>query len=689
MQKFFNPKSIAIIGASNKPGKIGHDLIFNLKNLGFRGKVYPVNPKEEIIVGLKNYKKISDLPKTDLAVIAVPSSLVPLVLENCGKKEIKNIVIISSGFRETGKAGEELENKLIKIQKKYQQKIIGPNCLGLINTDLNLNASFAEGLPQKGNISLISQSGAMAVAIMDWASKKNFGFSKIVSLGNKIDIDTHNVLNFLEKDQNTKIIMCYLEDFKKGQDFLKIAKKVSQKKPIIIIKGGRSSEGQTAASSHTGALASEDKVIQAVFQKANIIQAETIEDFFDYAQIFNFCPILRNKNIAIITNAGGPGILTTDTISKSKLDLAKLDSKTLKIFKSKLPQAASLANPIDIIGDARADRYKITLEAIMQDKSVDGVIIILTPQAVTQPLETAKIIVDVAKNADKPIATSFIGFQKIKGAMNYLNKNKIAHFNFPERSVLALEKAYNYYHRQIDLKKNKSSKTSPKKINHKLNIKLQKNQIAPYQVSKNILDHFGLPCAKESLAKTDRDATQIAKKFNYPVVAKIISPEIIHKTEIGGIRVNIKNEKELKEKFQKILSSAKKHHPQAKIEGVLIQKMMSGGEEVIIGAKRDHNFGPLISFGLGGIYTNILEDVSFRLAPLDKEEALQMIHETKVIKILQGARGKKSANIKSLVEILVKTSQIMEAIPEIQEIDFNPVLAFPKQSYIVDAKIMG
>ncbi len=695
MRSLFEPKSIAIIGASGTPGKIGHTLLKNLKTFGFKGQIYPVNPKRKTLQGKKVYPTVKALPKSvDLAIIAIPATLVTTELENLGKKGIKNIIIISAGFKEIGPEGAKREAEIKAIDQKYKLNIIGPNCLGILNPHHKLNASFAGGLPEAGNIALISQSGAMAVAIMDWAEKSDLGFSKIVSLGNKTDIDSVELLHFLKNDPQTKVILLYLEDFENGPEFLHQAQAIIPHKPIILLKSGRSHAGQKAASSHTGALAGSDTAVDAACTQAGIIRVTTIEELFDYASIFSVHQTLNNNHIAIITNAGGPGIITTDSIAQSNLTLATFSKETLKKLKQKLPPAASIENPIDVIGDALADRYQSALELVIKDKNVDAVLVLLTPQIMTESLSTASLIKKIQdKHRKKPIITSFIGKAKVKAARDFLGKNHIPHYNFPENAVKSISQLWQYSQNK---KRKGSTKTqSPqnkkvKLIREEVQKHLSKNaQTLPFSLTQKILHAYHLPHPKEAIAQNTKDAIRLAKTIGYPVVAKIIAPEIIHKTDIGGIHINIKNKKELQSACQNIWERAKKHHPKAHIEGILIQKMLPLGREVIIGIKRDPVFGPLLAFGLGGIYVNIFEDVTFRIAPITFLEAEKMITEIKAIKLLQGVRGEKAVDIESLAHILVKTSHLAADLPEITELDFNPVLAFEKESFVADAKFIA
>ncbi len=690
MKNFFAPKSIAVIGASRSAGKVGHEILKNLK--AFPGKVFPVNPKAKSILGLPVFENVEKLPATDLAIIVIPAKFVPTVLKQCGEKKIRNVIIISAGFREIGKAGARLEQEIKEIATKFKIKIIGPNCLGILNPKAKLNASFAAGMPVQGKIALVSQSGAMAVAILDWAARKTLGFSKIVSLGNKTMIDETEVLEFLAKDKETEVILFYLEDFVRGREFVEVAKKIT-KKPIIMIKAGRTSVGAEAAASHTGALASEENVIKTAMKQAGVLRVNSIEEFFDATKIFAFCPKMDSKNLAIITNAGGPGIIATDAVADSEMKMAQFTEKTETHLKKTLPPAANTHNPVDVIGDAKSDRYEIAIKAVIQDTNVGAVVVILTPQTMTEPQKTAEIIVKMRKKfPKKPIVASFIGGKHVDPAISFLKKNGIAHFAFPGRAATALSELYRFselpkpvgkkLHDYLPVKVSVTKKSAVAKI-----LKKSRNNLSPKNCNE-ILKNYGIEMPREAVAKDEKTALNIVEKIGFPVAMKIVSAQILHKTDVGGVRINVKDEKELKAMFREIMKNSRKNCPDAKIDGILIQKMLPIGREIIIGMKRDKNFGPLIAFGLGGIYVNIFNDATFRIAPVTLSMAETMIGEIKAVKLLRGVRGEKAVNLKALTKILVRISALATDFPEISEIDFNPVIATEKEAIVADAKIL-
>lgn len=699
LQTLFQPKGIAVIGASTHPGKLGYDVFSNLATLHYQGKLYPVNPAGGEILGQTVYKNLSEIKATiDLGIIIVPALFVTKVLDECGKQGIKNIIIISAGFKEIGAEGLKREKEIQKLIQKYKLNLIGPNCLGIINTYKNLNASFAEGMPAKGNIALVSQSGAMAVAITDWAYTHNLGFSKIISLGNKAGVSEIDLLEFLAKDKETKVILMYLESIENGQAFMQLAKKITNKKPVIIIKSGTSREGTKAISSHTGSLAGSNEAIKAAFKQSGILRADTIEDLFDYARAFSYQMPPKGKRIAIITNAGGPGIMATDSLEKRNLKLAELDPKRKKALAKVLPAAANLNNPIDLIGDALANRYEIALKSVLQDKNVDAVLVLLTPQTMTEEMKTAELIQKYNKKYPlKTILTCFMGGKNVAEAGQFLAQAKVPNFDYPDRAVKTLEKMYLF--KALNAKKKTESwlKGGKKevKVNEKIKenirkkLKRNKGQI-PINLALDLLKLYQIKVPQAEIASTAEEAIKIADKIGYPVVMKICSKEILHKTEAGGVRVSLKNAKEVQIAFKEILSSVRKYNPQAQIGGIFVQEMTTFGREVIIGMKRDAQFGPMMMFGLGGIYVEVLKDVTFRIAPLSRQDAQEMICEIKAIELLKGVRGEAPADLVKIAEVICSVSQMVIDFPEIQELDINPLIVREKgkEAVAIDVRML-
>lgn len=696
LKKLFYPKSVALIGASSTPGKLGFDILANLVQSDFKGEIYPVNPNAEEILGKKVYSNVLKIAsEIDLAIIAVPAKYVSEIIKQCANKNIQNIVVISAGFKESGLEGEKMENEIINLIKNHNINLIGPNCLGILNSHIYLNASFAEGMPKKGKIALISQSGAMAVAITDWALGENIGFSKIVSLGNKAGVNENDLLEYLESDKDTKVIMLYLESFSDGVKFMKIANKVAQKKTIIVFKSGVSEAGSKAVASHTGSLAGSDTAVETALKQCGVIRAKTIEDFFDYARIFGMQPLPKGCRVAIITNAGGPGVIATDSIDKSKfLQMAQFSEQTSLKLKESLPPTANIKNPVDIIGDALADRYQSAFSAVFDDKNVDMLLVILTPQIMTQKEATVKSLIHFnEKYPNLPVLTAFMGGKNIEYAAKKLGENSIPNFIYPTRAVRCMEamvKLQNWRNKKTFLiQKNIHIKSTLFKREINQVIKEGKNQLPQILITK-ILESYKITVPKISCAKSAKEAIKDADLIGYPVALKISSDEVLHKTDVGGVRLAIKNKEEVVKAYNEIIKNIKKQFPKAKIKGVLVQKMYHMGREVIIGMKRDSIFGPLIMFGLGGIYVEVMKDVSFRVAPFSKSEALEMINEVKAIKLLKGVRGEAPADIKTISDTIIKISQLIMDYPEIKELDINPLLVFNKGEGVValDARFL-
>lgn len=703
LKTLFQPKGIAVIGASTTPGKLGYDVFSNLVNLGYKGKLYPVNPKGGDLLGTSIYKNLSDVKsKIDLAVIIVPALFVVKVLNECGKQKIKNIIIITAGFKEIGGEGLKREKQIQRLIEQYKFNLIGPNCLGIINTHQSLNASFAEGMPAQGNIALVSQSGAMAVAITDWAYTHDLGFSKIISLGNKAGISEIDLLEYLANDKETKVILMYLESIENGQAFMQLAKKITKKKPVIIIKSGTSSEGIKAISSHTGSLAGSDEAVKAAFKQSGIIRANSIEDLFDYARAFSYQSPPKGNRVAIITNAGGPGIMATDSLEKSDLKLAELSPSTKIALAKTLPEAANINNPVDIIGDALADRYEVALKNVLKDKDVDAVMVLLTPQTMTEEEKTANLITKFSKKyPQKTILTCFMGGKNVEAPVHFLAKSKVPNFEYPDRAVKTLEKMYNYnqFRSSSDgalaqirdsmgkAPKLKISEKAKESIRRKL--KRRKGQI-PMTLALELLELYQIKTPQAAVAQTPKEAVEIAEQIGYPVVMKICSDQILHKTDAGGVQVSLKNAQEVQKAFKEILKSVKRYNSKAEIGGIFVQKMTTFGREVIIGMKRDAQFGPMIMFGLGGIYVEVLKDVTFRIAPLSCQDAKEMVCEIKAIELLKGVRGEAPADLKKLAEVICHVSQMVMDFTEIEELDINPLIVREsgKEAVAIDVRFL-
>lgn len=692
--KFFCPESVAIVGAAREETKVGHTIVDNILNSGYKGKIYLVNPNADMIHNIKCYKSLLDInDNIDLAIIVIPGKYVLKELDDCSKKNTKFAIIISAGFKETGKDGALLEIELVSKAKEYGIRILGPNCLGMVDFNCPLNVSFSPNMPEKGVISFITQSGALGTAILDWAKTNDIGMSKFVSMGNKADINEIDLINDWLDDDKTDVITAYLEGVTDGKKFMEVCLKVTRNKPIIIVKSGNTDAGARAVSSHTGTLAGSSKAYDAAFKQTGVIRAKTIKDMFNYAIAFAHQPLPKGNNVVIITNAGGPGIMASDSCEENKIQLAKIDSKTIKTLKTFLPSAANFYNPVDVLGDALADRYRKTFELILKDKNVDAIIVLLTPQAMTQVLDTSKALVETLKESKRkiPVVTSFMGGSEVKEGVDYLNKNGIPNFSIPEEAIQVLrgmiDQGIWMSKKPISVTKFEVDKKKVKSIFEKC-IKEGRFKLGETE-SREILEAYNIRVPEAKVAKDIKEAKEIIKTTGYPAVLKINSPHILHKTDVGGVIVGIKNEKELVDGFYQIIANVQKFMPEAKINGVSIQEMIESKKETIIGISKDSQFGTIIMFGLGGIYVEILKDVSFRIAPININDAKEMIEEIKTIQLLKGVRGEEPSDIKSIVDVLLKISQLVTDFPDIIEMDINPLFVKEegKGSIAGDARI--
>ena len=681
LRELFRPGSVAVIGASRSPGKIGYVLLKNLIESGYRGSIYPINPNAEEVLGLRCFPSVLDVDdEVELAVVAIPAELVPPVAEQCGRKGVKAMIVISAGFRESGRGGHALERRLTEIASAYGMRILGPNCLGLIDTWTPINVTFASGMPKRGEIGFISQSGALGTAILDWMIKRGIGFSKFISLGNKADLDEVDFIEAMGEEESVKAILLYVESIERGERFIEVSRKVSKAKPIVALKGGTSTAGARAAGSHTGALVGNFTSYRVAFRKAGVIHSESLEDLFNYAISFTWQPIPRGEKVAIVTNAGGPGIIATDLCERLGVELAELHPETRSSLAKGLPPAASTVNPIDILGDARADRYRLAIERSLEDPNVDALLVILSPQAMTEVRATAEAIVEAhRRRGDKPILAVFMGGGLVEEASNYLKENRIPCFEFPEEGVRALSALLEYsrFLRRAEGPIVRLEDVDPATVRETLKAVRSEGRVnlLPLEAFR-ILEAYGVRTPKSEVASTADEAIEYAERLGYPVALKIVSPDILHKTDIGGVALNLRSEEEVRYAFDDILVKVSKLMPQARLTGIMVQSMVPKGKEMIIGMTRDRQFGPLMMFGLGGIYVNFLRDVSFGLAPLSLEETSQMIEETKASILLKGIRGEPPSDIEALKDVIIRVSQLAIDFPIILEMDINPIIVY-------------
>lgn len=692
LEHFFNPSSVAVVGASQKPGKIGYDILNNIVRYGYTGAVYPINPKAREILGCMAYPDLVSVPSDiDLAVVALPAAAVMGVVEQCGKKKVDSVVIITAGFKEIGPDGARLEKELATRARELGIRVVGPNCLGIIDTICPLNASFASGMPLDGHIGFFSQSGAMCVAILDWALGENVGFSRFVSLGNKMDISEAEMILSMGQDENTRVILGYLESIEDGPLFMKTARQVSKTKPIIVIKSGTTSAGAKAASSHTGALAGSENAYNAAFKQSGIIRAGSMQSLFGYAMAFASQPLPKGPRLAIITNSGGPGILAADASDRSSLHLSPIRKKTADRLREFLPPTASVYNPIDIIGDASHERYEKTLEVVLDDDSIQAVLMLLTPTAAVDPAAVAQAIAKLAKDAGKPIVTSFMGEKKVRVARKILQDHSIPSYDYPEDAIAALDAMLSYrLWRERPERQYRSFEADSRKVREIFASVIDQHRHDLIEnEAREILRAYGFRLPESRIAGTTREAVKAASEIGYPVVMKIASPDVLHKSDMGGVRVKLENDAAAEEAFFDITSNIQLRQPEARILGVMVQEMVTQGKEVILGITRDMQFGPMVMFGLGGIYVEVLKDVSFRIAPLSVESADAMIREIRSFPLLRGVRGEAPADIEGIRDALVRLSQMAMDFPEIVEADINPLLVCPEGQGVVavDARI--
>lgn len=699
INSIFYPKSIAIIGASRQIGSVGHSLLANIIDSRFQGVVYPVNPKAHAILGIKSYPRVLDIPDdVDLAVVIVPASLVPQVLEECGVKGIKGAITISAGFKEIGGRGVELEQTVKKIIQKYNIALVGPNCLGVVNTalDSNMNATFGTQMPKKGNIAFISQSGALCVAVLDYAKEANIGFSKFISMGNKAGLTENDLLVYLNEDPQTDVILMYLEDLVNGREFMSIARKITSHrknpKPIIALKAGRTFVGAKAASSHTGSLAGSDKVYDAIFDQCGVIRGDTLEEIFDYIKVFSSQPLPKGNNVAIITNSGGPGILATDSCIRYGLNLATLSKTTTKTLKTILPPTASLNNPLDLIAEAQHKQFEVAIKAMLSQNNVHSALVILTPTAFTDVEKISRSIIKVSKRIKKPVVSCLLGVYDVSKGIDLLEENNIPDYRFPESAARALAEMSKFTSwlkrpktrvKKFDIDKKRASQIIER-------VKSEGRSFLLEQEAYDVLKTYGFPVVQSVLATSEAQAISSSERIGFPVVMKIASPDILHKFDFGGVILDVQNKTETRKAYNKILRNIRAKMPKAKITGIMVEEMVVEGKEVILGMNYDEQFGPILMFGMGGIYVEALEDVIFRLAPIRELTADMMIEKTKTYKILDGFRGGPVYDTPAIADCLKRLSQFVMDFEDIKELDINPLIVYEKGKgcKIVDARII-
>lgn len=695
-----NARSIAVVGASNRPGSVGLAAFKNLLGAGYKGVLYPVHPREKSIQGVKAYPALEAIPDpVDLAVLIIGAEQVPGVVRTAAARGVTGCLVISAGFKEIGGHGVALENRLKETVKETGIRIIGPNCLGIINThpEIRMNASFARIMPKAGNIAFISQSGALCTSVLDYAAGRNVGFSKFISFGNKADISEIDFMRYLKDDPDTHLILMYLEDITDGHAFMEIGKEITYHagKPILVVKSGRSKEGARAAASHTGSLAGSDATYDAIFYQSGIQRVEGINELFNYAEAFSKQPLPRGNRVAIITNAGGPGIMTTDAAVRHGLTLATLSEETRAKLKENLPPTASLGNPVDVIGDATHERYAAAIRNVLQDEGVDGAIVILTPQAMTDILETAEIVPRVAADVNKPILASFMGMVDVSEGIDHLQSHGIPNYVFPEAAARSMAAMVRFGERLATREQRREITRLPcdeGRVADLIRWKLGSGEKAymPEAEAYEIFAAYGLPVPRHRMIRSAGEIDAAVAEIGLPVVMKIVSPDIIHKSDAGGVKVNLATPEAVRRAYDEILENARRYKADARIEGVFMVEMAKKGIEVILGATRDPAFGPICMFGLGGVFVEVMKDVTFRLAPMWELSAENMIRQIKSYRILEGVRGNPPSDVEALKRCLMKLSQLAADHPEIQELDINPLIVYPEGGgcVVADGRIL-
>ncbi len=698
LDKIFDPHRIAVIGASDAPTSVGYTVLRNLVGSGFRGVVYPVNPKRESVQGIQAYKDIPSLPHPpDLAVICTPASSVPALVRQCGEVGTRGIVIISAGFREIGAEGRKLEALVLQEQRKFDgMRILGPNCLGIIVPGISLNASFAAASPEKGHIGFISQSGALCTSVLDWALDEGIGFSYFVSVGNMLDVSMGDLIDYFGSATETRSIILYIESISEAREFMSAARAFSRTKPIVAYKAGRFAESAQAAASHTGAMAGVDAVYEAAFQRAGIERIFQVEEMFDCAELLARQQTPKGDRLAIITNAGGPGVMTTDALIARDGKLATITDDTMAQLNAFLPVCWSHGNPIDVLGDAPPDRFAKAVEIVLKDKEVDAVLVILTPQAMTDPTATAIALGKAANHAHKPVLAAWMGGRVVAEGIQILNTAGIPTYNTPEKGVRAFMHLVSYA-RNLEI-----LHETPKDIPLEFKLDRQRlrgvfdtilsegGEILSENVSKAFLESYEIPVTRPQAARTADEAAEVAHHFGYPVVLKIHSPQITHKTDVGGVMLNLASDEAVRTAFEQITRRAKERRPQADIIGVTVQKMVTypNSFELIMGTKKDPIFGAVIMVGMGGVAAELFQDRALGLPPLNEALARRMLESLKSWPLLQGYRGKPGANIDKLIEVIMRFSYLVADYPEIRELDINPLLVTPDEVVALDARVV-
>jgi len=698
MDAIFSPQSIAVLGVTNTAGTVPHDIFVNLLSGRFNGVVYPVAPRKKHIAGVRAYDYVLDIPDPiDLAILVFPGNVCELALQQCVEKGIRAAIIISAGFREVGPAGAAREQRIRAMAAEAGMRLIGPNCLGVINTDpaVRLNASFARAMPAPGHIGFLSQSGALCTAVLDYAAGKNIGFSKFVSLGNKADVSEIDLLRYLADDAETSVILMYLEEMSRGYELMEVAHRISGEndhpKPILAIKGGRTAAGAAAAQSHTGALASSDVVCDAVMRQSGIIRCNSIEEMFNTAQLLAYQPLPRGPRLAIITNAGGPGVMATDAAVDRGLQLPSFSEDTTRKLAAALPAAANIKNPVDVIGDARDDRYVAALQAVLDDDNVDMALVILTPQSMTNINAIAEAVCRVRgqfADAGKTLVCSFMGAKDVAAGIRILQEYRIPHYLLPEWAVDALRDGVRY-RRWLERERTGVKRFPVDQARAAAVIAEAADGYLTEPQALAVLDAYGFPVVEHTLATSVDEAVAAARRLGFPVVLRVVAPKIIHKFDVKGVVLNLQNADEVRSAYATMRANLLEHVAPEDLLGILVRPMIPAGKEVILGVSRDPVFGHVLMFGLGGIYVEAFKDVTFRVIPIREAAARNMVRGLRLSSVLQGLRGEKPSDLDAIEQALKRLSQLAADFPAIAELDINPLIVHPagEGCHVADVRI--
>ena len=695
LDKIFSPKTVAVIGASNNPSTVGYALMKNLIASGYTGVIYPVNLKQKSVLGVRCYPEVGQIPdEVDLAVIATPSHTVPGLVRDCGEAGVGGLLILSAGFKEVGEEGDRMAAEMLEIARGYGMRIVGPNCLGLINPRLRLNASFANRMALPGNIAFISQSGALCTAILDWAAEQNVGFSHFVSIGSMIDVGFHDLIDYFGNDSRTSCILIYMESLTNARQFMSAARAFARSKPIIVLKSGRSEEGSKVALSHTGTLAGNDASFDAAFKRAGILRVERISQMFNMAQALSMQKRPRGKRLAIVTNAGGPGVLATDYLMAHGGELAQFTATTFGRLNEILPPTWSHGDPVDVLGDASPERYREAIKACLADPNVDGLLTIFTPQAITRPEAVARELLALSKTTNKTMLAAWLGEQDVEEARDILEGGGIPNYRYPESAVDSFLKMHQYAE-NIKLL-TETPATTPhqftpdtERARALLDEVIQEGRYALTEnEAKALLQAYQIPVLDTRLVHSEAEAGQVAAELGFPVVMKIVSPDIQHKTDVGGVRLNIRTELEAQSSYRRIMNAAREARPDAELLGVLVEPMVGRRYELLIGSKKDPIFGPVIVFGMGGVAVEVFKDLHMGLPPLNMNLAQRIIEETKIYKLLKGYRGMPGVDIPTIQFLLYKFAYLVMDFPEIGEVDINPFVVDEEGGVVLDAKVI-